>query len=218
MAKRSGSDGYLDLPAHALGDEPALAHLDDSGLPTYQSIYRDRRAQTPRSKMVRAAVLAAFLSGPFAILGALFGTGGALSAIVLVVIFAPLVEEMLKVTGVLYLTEVRPWLVPSAAALVVIAVCSGLVFAAIENVFYLGVIIEEPSPEIVRWRWIFGPMVHGTGSLLAGIGVARMWHSLDGHGKRPDFKVAFPWIITAAVLHGGYNAFAVWLELFGGGI
>jgi hypothetical protein len=218
MARRGRSDGYLDLPAHALGDEPALAHLQDSHLPTYQSIYRERRAATSRSTMLRAAVLAATLSGPFAILGAFFGTGGALSAIVLVVLFAPLVEEMLKVAGVLYLTEVRPWLVPSAAALVIIALCSGLVFAAIENGFYLGVIIDDPSAEIVRWRWTFGPLIHGTGSLLAGIGVARMWHSLHAHDRRPDFKVAVPWVIAATLIHGGYNAFAVWLELVGGGI
>lgn len=137
---------------------------------------------------------------------------------VLVVIFAPLVEEMLKVAGVLYLAEVRPWLVPSAGALVVVAVCSGLVFSAIENGFYLGVIITDPSPDIVRWRWTFGPLIHGTGSLLAGIGVARMWYSLDTHDRRPDFKVAAPWIIAATILHGSYNAFAIWLELFGGGV
>ena len=137
---------------------------------------------------------------------------------VLVVIVAPLAEEMLKVAGVLYLTEVRPWLVPSAVSLVVIAIFSGLVFASIENVFYLEVIIADPTPEIVRWRWTFGPIVHGTGSLVAGIGVARTWHSLDAHNRRPDFKVAAPWIVAAAILHGSYNLFAVWLELFGGGI
>jgi RsiW-degrading membrane proteinase PrsW (M82 family) len=218
MEKGPKPDGYLDLPAHALGDEPALAYLGNSSLPTFQSIYREQRARTSRSTMLRAAVLAAILSGPFAILGALLGTGGALSVAILVVVFAPLVEEMLKVAGVLYLTEVRPWLVPSAAALVIIALCSGLVFAAIENGFYLGVIIDDPSSEIVRWRWTFGPLIHGTGSLVAGIGVARMWLSLEAHNRRPDFKVAVPWIIAAAVLHGAYNAFAVWLELFGGGI
>ena len=211
-------DHYLDLPAHALGDEPALAHLAGSHLPTFQSIYRSRRMQTPRSRMLVAAVTAAVVSGPFAILGALIGTGGSLSIVILVVVFAPLVEEMLKVAGALYLAEVRPWLVPSAAALVAIAMCSGLVFAAIENAFYLGIIIPDPTPDIVRWRWIFGPLVHGTGSLIAGIGVARMWHALDVQNRRPDFRVAAPWIIAAAILHGGYNLFATWLELFGGGV
>ena len=168
--------------------------------------------------MLRAAVLAAVLSGPFAILGALIGTGGALSVVFLVVVMAPLVEEMLKIAGPLYLAEVRPWLVPSARSLVLIAVCSGLVFAAIENLFYLEVIIADPTAEIIRWRWTFGPLVHGIGSLVAGIGVARMWHFLDVHNRRPDFKVAAPWIVAAAILHGGYNLFAVWLELFGGGV
>jgi RsiW-degrading membrane proteinase PrsW (M82 family) len=162
--------------------------------------------------------LAAVLSGPFAILGALIGSEGALSVVVLVVVFAPLVEEMLKVAGILYLAEVRPWLVPSATALVVVAVCSGLVFAAIENWLYLSVVIEDPTTEIIRWRWTFGPLVHGTGSLLAGIGVARMWRMLPNRGLRPDFKVAVGWIIAATIVHGGYNLFATWLELYGGGV
>lgn len=211
-------DDYLELPAHAMGDEPALAHLVDAGLPTFESIYRSRRAATPRSKMLLAMALAALLSGPFAIFGALIGSGGAFSVIILVVVLGPLVEEMLKVAGILYLTEVRPWLVPSALALVVVAVCSGLVFASIENWIYLGVIIEDPTSEIVRWRWTFGPLVHGTGSLLAGIGVARMWRMLPGNGLRPDFKAAAGWIIAATIFHGGYNLFATWLELYGGGI
>ncbi len=212
-------DDYLDLPAHALGDEPALAHLVDADLPTFQSIYRARREATPPSKRLRAALAAAVLSGPFAVLGALIGPGGALaSAVILVVVFAPLVEEMLKVAGALYLTEVRPWLVPSAAALLGVAVCSGLVFAVIENGIYLGVIIEDATPEVVRWRWIFGPLVHGTGSLVAGVGVARMWRELEVSGRRPDFQMAAPWIIAATVLHGGYNLVVTWLEVFGGGV
>ena len=211
-------DDYLELPAHAMGDEPALAHLRDPTLPTYESIYRLRRAATPRSTMLFALALAAVFSGPFAILGALIGSGGALSVVILVVVFAPLVEEMLKVAGILYLAEVRPWLVPSATALVMVAVCSGLVFAAIENWLYLAVIIDNPTAEIVRWRWTFGPLVHGTGSLLAGIGVARMWRMLPNQGLRPDFRVAAGWIIAATIVHGGYNLFATWLELFGGGV
>ena len=92
-------DDYLNLPAHALGDEPALAYLGDADLPTFESIYRSRRAATPRSRMLLAAALAAVLSGPFVILGALVGTGGVLSVVLLVVVVAPLVEEMLKVAG-----------------------------------------------------------------------------------------------------------------------
>ena len=211
-------DEYLKLPAHAMGDEPALAYLHDATLPTYESIYRSRRAATSRSTMLLALVLAAVLSGPFAILGALIGSEGALSVVILVVVFAPLIEEMLKVAGILYLAEVRPWLVPSATALVVVALCSGLVFAAIENWLYLAVIIEDPTAEIIRWRWTFGPLVHGTGSLLAGIGVARMWRMLPIQGRRPDFKVAAGWIIAATIVHGGYNLFATWLDLYGGGV
>jgi RsiW-degrading membrane proteinase PrsW (M82 family) len=218
MARAPKPDDYLNLPAHALGDEPALGHLADTGLPTFGSIYRDRRAATPNSRMWLAAVVAALLSGPFAIIGALLGPGGVVSALILVVVIGPLVEEVMKVAGALYLAEVRPWLVPSAATLIFVAVCSGLVFAAVENGFYLWLIIDDPSPEIIRWRWTFGPIIHGAGSLLAGIGVARMWERLDSSGNRSDPAVALPWILTGAAIHGAYNLFATWLELFGGGI
>ena len=78
--------------------------------------------------------------------------------------------------------------------------------------------IEDPTPEIVRWRWIFGPLVHGIGSLLAGVGVARMWRALDVDARRPDFAMAVPWIIGGVTVHGGYNLFVTWLEVFGGGV
>lgn len=218
MARAPKPDDYLELPAHALGDEPALAHLTGTGLPTFRSIYLAQRRSTPRSRMYLAAAIAAVASGPFAIVGALTGTGVALSAFVIIVVFAPLVEEMLKVAGALYLAEVRPWLVPSGAALVAVAVTSALVFAAIENAAYLWIYIDDPTPEIVRWRWVFGPLVHGTGSLLAGIRVARMWRVFDAGAPRPTFSVAAPWIIAGFIVHAGYNLFATWLEVFGGGV
>ena len=101
MARAPKPDDYLELPAHALGDEPALAHLTGTGLPTFRSIYLAQRRSTPRSRMYLAAAIAAVASGPFAIVGALTGTGVALSAFVIIVVFAPLVEEMLKVAGAL---------------------------------------------------------------------------------------------------------------------
>ena len=93
----------------------------------------------------------------------------------------------------------------------------GLVFAAIENGVYLSVYLDDPTPEVVRWRWVFGPLVHGSGSLLAGIGIARMWSEIHRTARRPRFTVAVPWFIAAMVVHGGYNAAVTVWKLTGGG-
>jgi RsiW-degrading membrane proteinase PrsW (M82 family) len=152
------------------------------------------------------------------VLGAFFAGGGSLSLLIVVAVVAPVAEEVLKAAGALFLAEQRPWLVPAAWTLVAVTAVAGLVFAAIENAVYLWVYIDDPTPEVIRWRWVFGPLVHGTGSLLAGIGVARMWADVDRRAVPPRFTLAAPWLVAAMIVHGFYNgAVTIW-ELAGGGI
>jgi RsiW-degrading membrane proteinase PrsW (M82 family) len=211
-------DDYISSPPHAVGDEPALAFLQRPDLPTFASEYRRRREAVRTWEQARAIALAMAVAGPFAILGALLGAGAALSIVILVVVLGPIAEELLKAAGALYLAEVRPWLVPAAGWLVVITVVAGLVFASIENAFYLLLYIDEPTAAVVRWRWIFGPLVHGTGSLLAGIGAARMWTDVDRHARPARFTIAVPWIVAGIVVHSLYNLSVTIWEVFGGGI
>jgi len=200
--------------AHA-GDEPVLAGVAD-GLRTYRDDYRARRHATPPARRWGVALAAVLVAGPAGILGAFLGafaSVGSLPVVVFaVVLIGPAVEEFVKAAGGLYLAEQRPWLVPAGWALVAIVVAGGLGFAAIENWVYLEVYIEDPSDAIIRWRWIFGPLIHGSASLLAGLGVRRIWVHTDTTGSKPDATMATSWFIAAVALHGSYNLVAVVLE------
>jgi RsiW-degrading membrane proteinase PrsW (M82 family) len=159
-----------------------------------------------------AVALAAVLSGPFAIVAALYENSTAgVGFVLLVVVFAPLVEESVKGAGALVLAELRPWLVPAAWVLPVVTVVAGLEFAAVENWWYLSVLIDEPSPAIVRWRWVAGPIVHATGSLIVGLGTARMWRRAWRQEVPPDFADVRGFVVGAAVVHGAFNLAALLL-------
>ena len=187
-----------------LGDEPALAWLggtlaerDDAWVPA------------ARWRQAAAGLGAALAAGPFAVFSALVlnsTTALGFGALALVVVIGPPIEELVKGAAAIHLVERRPHLVASGWVLVAIGLVSGLVFAALENVWYLAVLIDEPSREIVRWRWVFGPLVHGTGSVLVGIGAARAWRAGKAERAWPEFATIRPWIVAAAVVHGTANA------------
>ncbi len=130
-----------------------------------------------------------------------------------VVLFGPIIEELLKASGALYLAEQRPWLVPRAGSLVVITMAAAVAFASIENVLYLTVYIDDPEPFIVVWRWTVATSLHVAASMIAGIGVARMWVRTHRHGEAPDMRHARPWLAAAAIVHGSYNLAVTIAEL-----
>jgi RsiW-degrading membrane proteinase PrsW (M82 family) len=199
-----------------VGDEPALASTA-ARLPRYADRYRALRASTAPPRRWLAAAVLVVAAGPAGVLGAVVASLAVdvslAFAVFAVVLVAPITEEYVKVAGPLYLAESRPWLVPAGWVLLAIAVAGGLGFAAIENWLYLTVYIEDPTELIIRWRWIFGPSIHGTASFLAGWGVRRMWLATDRHGTPPEVAIARPWFVGAVALHGSYNLLAVLLEL-----
>ena len=198
-----------------LTHEPALGWRNDLPVDPGVTVGERRRKTSPMRRWT-AILTAAVVSGPFAIGAAMVqnSTSG-VAIVILVVAVGPLIEEMVKGAGALYLAEQRPWLVPAAWTLPAVTLLSGLVFATIENWWYLEVLIDDPSDQIIRWRWIFGPLVHGTGSLLVGLGAARLWRHAARTGRPARFELAQPLIIAAAVFHGTYNALALLLSALG---
>ncbi len=205
-----------ELDGH-VGDEPVLRPVA-AGLPAYRDDYAARRAATPEVRRWLVVGAATLVAGPLGVIGAFLGafaSVGSLPVVIFaVVLIGPTVEEFVKAASGLYLAEQRPWLVPTGWVLVAIVVAGGLGFAAIENWIYLNVYIEDPSDAIIRWRWIFGPLIHGSASFLAGIGVRRIWEHTHQTGERPNAHRATPWFIAAVALHGTYNFVAVLLEVF----
>jgi RsiW-degrading membrane proteinase PrsW (M82 family) len=199
----SGPPDFAGEPALAWRSEPAGG----------EHAFARRWHATPNGRKWAAMALAAILSGPFAILSAFWqNTAAGVPLILLIVVLAPVIEETVKIAGAACVAEQRPWLVPRAFMLGLVGLISGLTFAVIENWWYLTVLIPHPTADLIAWRWVFGPLVHGVGSLTAGIGVATMWSRAMRSGRSPSFSDVQPWLVAAAVWHGAYNLFAVFLE------
>ncbi len=199
-----------------VGDEPGLPESAD--VPAYRDFYRQKRNGTKPIHQSFAMLAAMLLSGLAAVIGTFIGspftTFGALGFLAIVTI-GPAVEEVMKIAGVLYLAERRPWLIPSRYWPLAIATLSGLVFAAIENVLYINVYFPNEGADFIALRWTVGPALHITTAVISSIGVSRMWARTDTEGEPPSMSLARPFLIAAAVVHGMYNLAAVVLEAAG---
>jgi len=198
---------------HSVWDEPALApelaRAAADADATYAGWLQSRRESTTALRSWLICLGVAVAAGPWAVLGAFWNAAevsgyGALAMIVL----APVIEELMKVSLPMYLVEKRPYLFRSALQIALCALAGGAAFAAIENLLYLNVYIPSPSVELVRWRWTVCVALHMGCSLLAGMGLALAWREGMDRSARPRMSRAAGLLTAAMVVHGAYNAFA----------
>lgn len=130
-------------------------------------------------------------------------------------IAGPVTEELLKAALALWIVEKRPFRFQSSLQIAVCLIASGLVFAAVENVLYLVVYIDDPSRELIWWRWTVCVALHAGCSLIAGLGLIRIWRQTMETKSRPQLALGAPYMATAIVIHGVYNAFCVALAVSG---
>ncbi|MCH8275800.1 MAG: PrsW family intramembrane metalloprotease [Armatimonadetes bacterium] len=204
--------GVEEEAEHSVWDEPALraaAVEAPAGEVTYSRLYRERARTTGAGKSVAVTLLVALVGGPLAVLGAFWAGGGALSLIV----FGPAAEEVLKVATVSYVVETRPYLFRTSVQVLLGVAAAGLAFSVIENLIYLNIYIRDPSPQIVAWRWQFATTLHVAATLVAGIGLVRVWQRSRVRFERPRLADGLGWLVAAIVLHGGYNAFVTVYEI-----
>jgi protease prsW family protein len=201
---------------HGVWDEPAVSEVMAGRKPedaiTYASWIREKRERTGPLKPIAVTVGIALLAGPFAVLGAIFNTQGSAFAIILIVIFAPVVEEMMKNAISLYVVEKQPWLFRSPAQILICALASGFIFAAIENLLYLNIYTRSPSAGLVQWRWTVCVALHMGCAFIMSLGLVRVWKNVWQTYERPQISLAYPYIIAAMIIHGSYNLVAVLLS------
>lgn len=208
-------DTYGDRPVGQVGDEPALEGMAAAaGAESFAELYARRSMETAARNRWLAVAAVVVIAGPLGIIGALGAFTAQLTffGVVAIVFLGPAVEEITKAIGPAILVERYPWLIPAAWVIPVMTVAGGLGFAVIENWMYLTVYIEDPTPEIIRWRWTFGPLVHGVASLLVGIGLRAAWVRSTTQRLVPTLRVGQPWIVAGIAFHGAYNLAAVILE------
>lgn len=199
-------------------DEPGFSP-ELAGTPTGPT-WRERVAvEAARVSPLRAWLLTlglCLLVGPIAIVGAFYGSGQTTVSIIAITVIGPLTEEVSKIVLLWWLAERRPWLLRSAAQILVLGLAGGLSFAVIENLLYLFVYIPDPPSWLVWWRWTVCVGLHVGCSLIATLGIWRMWAISNAIGDRPRISVVMPWLVAAAVVHGIYNAIAVLVDLVQG--
>lgn len=202
-----------DAVDHSVWDEPTLS-TDIAGAPpadavTYAAWLQARQRATSRLESWCACAGLAVAAGPFAVIGAMRSSSETFVGVLLAVVFAPVIEEVMKIAAVTWALERKPYWFTSARQLLLCCISGGAVFAALENILYLHVYIRQPTPEIIAWRWTVCVALHTGCSLIAGLGLARIWRRTMSARTRPDLGTGYRYLLTAIVIHATYNALAV---------
>ena len=113
---------------------------------------------------------------------------------------APIVEELFKLTFVMYAVRFRRVGFPVDAAIVGFAVGTG--FALVENAYYL---MAVTSPGVLLWlvRGFGAAILHGTATAIAAI----IAQELSARRHSQGLRVFVPGALAAIALHGLYNQF-----------
>ncbi len=203
---------------HSVWDEPGLSPellqpLARRGGQGYARWLGEGVARTRPGRSWAVTALCALAAGPFGVVGALLGGEGSPFALLALVVFGPVAEEVLKVAVPLLLVEQRPYLFRHGAQLLLCGLGGGLLFAGVENLLYLHVYVPDASAELVAWRWSVCVLLHAGCSIIASLGVARVWRDALQRRARPRLQLGLRYTITAAVIHGTYNGAALLLSL-----
>lgn len=156
------------------------------------------------------APLIAFGGGLFGVIGAMF-TELTHKSFLIAFIGAPIIEEAMKPSGVYLLLIKWPGTLRNQRYTALLAALGGLAFALVENLLYLNIYVQKPSPQLVLWRYTVCVGVHTVCSFIAGHGInEKLLMAIRGNIKFLSFDKRF--FIVAMVLHCLYNIFAVLFE------
>lgn len=160
------------------------------------------------------ALVAGFVGVPATFLQTFAGgVGVGIAGLLAAVLVAPPIEELMKVLVPLIAVETRPYWFRSPAQVLAAATMGGLGFAILENILYLTVYFPNPGTRLILWRWIVCTAMHTGCSFWAGRGLCRIWERTVREGRSPRLELGYPAIFTAMLIHGGYNAAAIALEM-----
>jgi len=209
-----GQADELEILRDSVAAEPALPQHEDPDQWNRWLQLRRRSCTLPGNLAV--TLLAALLGGPFAVIGALVAGRQGILALVYVVVFGPVIEELLKQSGMTYVLEKKPYRAFASWQFVLAAVVSGLTFAVIENLAYIHVYAREAGVEnvakLAEYRWVVCTTLHVVCAAIASLGLVRAWKRQLRDGRPVELGAAFPWFVLAIVVHGTYNFAASFIE------
>lgn len=208
-----------DLINNSVWDEPGFETSSgyEEAKKNYAAWLKEKINSTSLLKSCLTVLFLICFSGLWAVVGVFItvlegkGAGGLFAAIV----FAPVMEEVLKISAPLIVVEQSPFLFKSPSQIFSCCLFSGFFFAAIENLIYLNIYIQEPSDLIVVWRWTACVLLHGTCCSISSFGLISIWKRTICEFRKPELSLMNKYLISAVVLHSLYNTFAVIVERCG---
>lgn len=169
----------------------------------------DKRAKCTLSGNLAVTLLAALAAGPLAIVGVFMTGRQTIFAILYGVLFAPVIEELLKQSGMIFLLEKKPYRLFSGWQFIIAAIISAALFSTIENLIYIHVYVDPKSLNdplaFACFRWTVCMLLHISCSVIASLGLIRVWKRQLMDGRAADLAHAFVPFAAAMVLHGAYN-------------
>ena len=203
----------LEALRDSVAAEPALPQVCDPG--RWFQWLAGRRSRCTVTGNLGVTLVVALLGGPFAILGALLTPGQGIGRLIYPIVFGPIVEELLKQSGMVYLVEKKPYRVFASWQFVFAAVVSALTFAAIENLVYIQLYSFQASAgdvaRLARFRWTVCASMHVVCAAIASGGMIRVWRRQLRQGRPAELSDAFGFFAAAMIVHGVYNTWAIFL-------
>lgn len=207
---KSESDEVASIRDSVL-NEPALN--SGSSAPLMGEWIAKKKSQCTVLGNLSVTVLVALIGGPFAIVGALLTGQQGMLMVMYVVLFGPVTEELLKQSGMVYMLEKKPYRIFTSWQFVFCAMVSAFLFAAIENFIYIHIYSMNMEPAereaLASFRWTVCTVLHVGCSMIASIGLIRVWKRQLADGKNADLSVAYPYFLAAMIIHGAYNLWAM---------
>lgn len=207
----AASDDELATLRDSVTEEPALEHLHDPS--RWERWLAEKRGQCSLSGNLAATVSVALMGGPFAVIGAFVAFRPGPGPVLYIILFAPVVEELLKQSGMTYLLERRPYRVFAAWQFLVAGIVSGLIFAAVENEVYLKLhgrtMNADSLARLATFRWTVCTTMHVVCAAIASQGLIRAWRISVREGRPAQLVDAFWWFVVAMGIHGIYNTWAM---------
>lgn len=160
-------------------------------------------------------LLVAIIAGPVSVIGTMAAGRQGLFGILYLVAGGPVIEEMMKLGGLLFLLEKRPWYITRGWQILGAACISAMLFGIIENLVYGGIYLSGLSgaqrANIMDFRWSVTVLLHTATTFVGALGLRKAWHATINQGRLFDSQIAEPFIAAAVIIHGSYNALALLL-------
>ncbi len=191
----------------------ALYRPAPAGAASYASWLAGRMQTSSPGRGWAVAVVLALAGGSWAFLAVLVGTEPlgfvGLFDLWRTVVVGPVVEEVMKIGAIAVIVEARPYLFRRVEQLQAAAIGAALLFAAIENVLYLGFTLPNPAVSYSVWRWTVCVGVHVGCTMVATRGLIDVWQRSITELRQPRLAGGMRALAVAMIIHGSYNAMVI---------